>query len=396
MAPAAVLSLVFAGALLAQTSATKIVGTVKSVAANSVTLTTDSGSEMVVTFAETARIVRAAPGQTDLKTAPQITVAEIEAGDRILARGQAAQGNSALATLAIVMKKSDIASRQRQEEEQWRSGAGGIVKSVDMASGSVTISNALAASGKEIVVRIPADAKILRYAPDSVKFDDAKPGTLDQIKAGDQLRARGTRNPDGTEFTAQAVVSGTFRDIAGTVISTEAASNTVTVMDLVSKKPVTVKLSSESQLRKLPEMMAMGIAMRLKDGGPGPGGNSGPSSGAASGAAGNGSSRDGNAPAGQGMRGGNEHWRGNGNGHPDFQQVLSRMPAFSLADLKKGDAVMLVATQGTASSGPTAITMLAGVEPILSAAPAGTSASTILSPWNLGAGGGAGEDATTQ
>jgi hypothetical protein len=68
------------------------------------------------------------------------------------------------------------------------------------------------------------------------------------------------------------------------------------------------------------------------------------------------------------------------------------MPAVTVSDLNKGDAVMLVATEGSAASEPTAITLLAGVEPILTAAPAGTSASTILSPWNLSAPAGAGGD----
>ena len=381
-------------------SPARIVGTVKSVTGNAVTLTTDSGPEMVVTFADSARIVRAAPGQADLKSAPAITVGAIEVGDRILARVQSGEGNAAIASSAIVMKKGDIASRQQQEQEEWRRGVGGIVRAADLASGSITIVNALAASGKEIVIHVSPDTKLLRYAPDSVKFDDAKPGTMDQIKPGDQLRARGAKSADGAEFAAQAVVSGTFRDIAGTVVSTEPASNTVTVMDLISKKPVTIRLSRESQLRKLPEMMAMGIAMRLKGSGPGSPAAAGsePVSGSSGSRPRNGAGPAGGATEGKGdgnMRGAG-HWRGNGNGHPDFQQILSRMPGFSLADLHKGDAVMLVATEGTDSSGPTAITMLAGVEPILSAAPAGTSASTILSPWNLGAGGGQGEDAATQ
>jgi len=93
----------------------------------------------------------------------------------------------------------------------------------------------------------------------------------------------------------------------------------------------------------------------------------------------------------QGSAGGN--WRA-GSGTPDFQQMLSLMPAVSVSDLNKGDAVILVATEGSSWSGPTAITLLAGVEPILSAAPAGTSAATILSPWNLGAQ--AGGDGATQ
>ena len=35
-------------------------------------------------------------------------------------------------------------------------------------------------------------------------------------------------------------------------------------MDLLTKQPVTVKVSQDSQLRKLPQMMAQRIAMRLK------------------------------------------------------------------------------------------------------------------------------------
>ena len=91
--------------------------------------------------------------------------------------------------------------------------------------------------------------------------------------------------------------------------------------------------------------------------------------------------------SGQGWAGGFGGARGNG-GPPDFQQMLARMPAVSISELNKGDAVMLVATEGSAGSGPTAITLLAGVEPILTAAPAGmNAAATVLSPWNLGQGG---------
>ena len=71
-----------------------------------------------------------------------------------------------------------------------------------------------------------------------------------------------------------------------------------------------------------------------------------------------------------------------------MQQMLSRAPAIQFSDLKKGDAVMLVATQGSGSTTPTAITLLAGVDAILSASPKGSDTSTILSPWNLGGGNG--------
>jgi co-chaperonin GroES (HSP10) len=407
----------------AQTPIAKAVGTVKSVGAGAVVLTTDSGAEQTVTFADTARIVRAVPGQTDLKTAPSIAVSDIQVGDRVFARGQAGEGSSVVASSAIVMKQSDIAAKQQQERDEWGKGIGGIVKQVDAAANTITINNAMIAAGKPIIIHLSPATTIRRYAPDSVKFDDARPGTLDQIKPGNQLRARGTKNDDGTEFTAQGIITGAFRDIAGTVVSTDVANNTVTVTDLATKKPVTVKVTADSQLRKLPPFVAMGIAMRLKGispgamggGAPGQGGGalggsgqygrgagnavSGPSTGgstpvgAPAGAPGSGApgmSVGQGGAGGQGAPGGN--WRGAGGGTPDFQQMLSRMPAAALTDLNKGDAVMIEATEGSEASGSTAITLLSGVEPILTAAPAGVSAASILSPWNLSAPAGAGGD----
>jgi hypothetical protein len=231
-----------------------------------------------------------------------------------------------------------------------------------------------------------------------VKFDDAKPGTLDEIKPGDQLRARGQKNADGTEFTAQAIVSGTFKQIAGTVISADAGSGNLTVMDLVAKKPVTLRVTADSQMRKLPQFVAQRLAMRLKGGSaPGAGGpNASAGANSASSEATQASAGGDKAQwQGQGNRraaggsgpppGGPASFGGAGGGTPDFQQALSRMPSVTLSDLQKGDAVMLVATEGSTSSAPTTITLLSGVEPILTAAPGGAAAATILSPWNLGA-----------
>ena len=372
----------------------------KSVSGNSVVITLDNGTDTTVTFADTARIVRATPGQTDLKAATPIQVSDIQVGDRLSARGQSAEANALSASFALVMKKTDIAQKQQQERDEWRKGVGGLVKGVDAGAGTITIANSLAASGKPILVHLSPQTEIRRYSPDSVKFEDAKPSTLDQLKPGDQLRARGTKNADGTEFTAQAIVSGAFRELAGTVVSTDAANNTVTITDLATKKPVTVKIGADSNLRKLPQFVAMGIAMRLKGGTPGAAAGTGaaPANGAASGngAPGGWQGRQGGQGGphgdgnGQGAPGGFGGFRGNG-GPPDFQQMLSRIPAVSLSELNKGDAVMLVATEGAAGSGPIAITLLAGVEPILTAAPPGmNAAATVLSPWSLGQGGGGG------
>ena len=76
-----------------------------------------------------------------------------------------------------------------------------------------------------------------------------------------------------------------------------------------------------------------------------------------------------------------------GAGNGDLQQMINRMPAATLADLQKGDAVMMVGTEGGANGVSTVIILLGGVEPILEASPK-SSATTILSPWSLGSGGG--------
>ncbi|MGB8890400.1 MAG: DUF5666 domain-containing protein [Candidatus Korobacteraceae bacterium] len=370
-----------------QTNAPKrvrAVGTIKSINGNTVTLTTDSGSEVNVVIGSTTRLVRMEPGQTDLKSASAIQLSDIQVGDRLLAGGTPSDdGKSVSATSAVVMKKSDVSEKQQHDRQEWqRHGTGGIVKSVDAATGTITLSTGTLGAPNTLAVHVSKDTIIRRYAPDSVKFDDAKPGTLEQIRPGDQLRVRGTKSDDGKEMAAAEIVSGSFRSIPGVVVSADAANNTITVTDLASKRPVTLKVTSDSQMHKLPAMFAQRIAMRLKGGTP-PGAAGSTSGGTAGGppprAPGGHALPDG-GPSPGGVRPG---------GSPDFQQMLNRMPATSLADLQKGDALMIVATEGSAESPSTVIILLSGVEPILAAA-SPIQASTILSPWNLSTGANAG------
>jgi hypothetical protein len=356
-------------------SRVRVVGTIKSITGSTVTLTTDTGPEVNVIIQPSTRLVRSVPGQTDLKSASPIQMQDLQVGDRLLAGGTSAEGGkSVLATTAIVMKKADIAEKQEQDRADWQKhGVGGVVKAVDAGTETIKISTGTLA-GESLTIHVSKNTIIRRYAPDSVKFDDAKPGTLDQIKPGDQLRSRGTRTVDSSELAADEIVSGTFRNIAGTVVTTDQGNNSVTVMDLLSRRPVTLKITTDSQMHKLPPMVAQRIAMRLK--GITPGGGA-----------------DGAAAAGGPPKMANAETPPNGNGPgrragapPDFQQMLSRMPTVTVTDLQKGDALMVVATEGSPNSPSTAIILLSGVEPILTAAP--SQAGTILSPWNLSTGGG--------
>lgn len=372
--------LILACAAFAQAALAKAVGTVKSISGNSVVLTTDSGAEITVALTDSTRMLRATPGQTDLKSATPIQASDLRVGDRVLALGPSSEGNSFTASTLVVMKQTDIAQLHQQEREEWRKGTDGIVKEVNRAAGTITISNILASSGKPIVIHFSPATSVLRYSPDSINFDDAKSGTLDQIKPGDQLRARGTKNDDGSELTAQAMISGTFRNIAGTVVSTDAANSSITVMDLATKHAVTLKISTDSQLHKLPPYVAQRIAATLKGDASGANGRPDAAAGESSRNGAGGSSNRGDGQNGQG------NWRRQGGSGvpPDFEQMLSRAPSIAMSDLQKGDAVILLATEGSPSSAPAAMKLFFGVEPILTAAPSGAAAATILSPWNLG------------
>jgi len=370
-----------------QPAVAKRIGIIKSINGTAITLAPDSDSEIAVTVQPNARLLRIAPGEKDLKSATPVQLQDLQVGDRVRVRGQASADAASIAALEIiVISHSDLEARREQERQDWQKrGLGGLVSAVDATTGTVTISVSSLGGKKSIAIRTSKSTVVRRYAPDSVKFDDAKPSTLQEVQPGDQLRARGDRSADGSELTADEIVTGLFRNVAGTVNSVDASTGTISVQDLLSKKAVQVKITSESQLHKLPAEMAQRIAMRLKgsmpSGTPGAAGSSTsgsapvagnvPQSGAPSGASAMGS---GGGAMGTGMRQG---------GAPDLQQMLSRMPAVALTDLHKGDAVLIVTTQGTATGGGTAITLLSGVEPILQAAPTGSQA-MMLAPWSLG------------
>jgi hypothetical protein len=381
-----------------QPAVARQMGTVTAITGNTLTLKTDSGAEAKVVVQDSTRILRVAPGQKDLKDAAAIQVTDLQVGDRVLSRGT--QGDDALslqASMIVVMKQTDVAEKQQHEREEWqRHGAGGIITAIDTTNGTLTVSSA---PGATIAVKTTKDTSYLRYAADSIKFSDAKPGTFDQIKSGDQLRARGTRSADGKEFAADQIISGSFRNIAGTILSIDTGKNTISVMDVFKKKPVTVDLTTDSQLRKLPQPVALRIALALKArGAEGAGQTTGSATASAStqpgstqpgiksGAAANAQPGQARPDAGTGPRA--EAFAGGQRaGAPDMQQFLGRLPAVTLADLQKGDAVMLVSAEGATDAEVKAITVLTGVEPILTASPTNSMTAAILSAWNMGGGG---------
>jgi hypothetical protein len=377
-------------------ASSRFLGTVTAIAGDTLTVKSDSGETHQVQVPAAASLKRIAPGQRDLSSAETIQFSDLAAGDRVLVKlDPNVTGTTAQALQIVAVKQADVAMKQQKERDEWqRNGVGGLVKSVDAGAGVVTVATGAGATAKTVTVHIGDKTVLKRYAPGSVRFDEAQAASISAIQADDQLRARGQKNTDGTEIQAEEVVSGSFRNISGTVAAIDPAASTLAVKDLITKKVVTIHTGAETQMKRLPDMMARMIAARLKGGTatarPETGSMGANSAGAQpQNGAGSPQQRAWNStPAsGAGAGPGGGQWQGAGQGRGpgsggDMQQVLNRAPSIQLGDLQKGEAVMLVSTQGT--SDVTAITLLAGVEPLLEAPAA---SQNLLANWSMGTGG---------
>jgi hypothetical protein len=367
----AVFFLATAPAAWAQTQAVRYLGTVTAINGDTLTVKTDAGQVNQVEVPSTAQLKRIAPGQTDLSKAETMDFGSLATGDRVLVTlDPNATGATPQALRIIAIKQADVARKQQAEAAAWNQGVHGLVKSVDAAAGVIQVNTRAGAVTKEVSVQITKSTVLKRYAPGSVRFDQAQPAPIDAIHPGDQLWARGTMNADGTAMAADGVVSGSFRSIPGTILSTDTSASTVTVKDLITKKPVTVRITADAQLRRLDSNVATLVAARLK-------GNQGAAGGrpAGNGAGGGGAGGGAASPQRTYSQSG-----GGGGGRMDLETLLERAPEIQLASLQKGEAVMIVATED--ASGVNAIKLLAGVEPLLEA----PEAQDLLSSWSLNQG----------
>jgi hypothetical protein len=359
----AVLSL--GAAALAQTPAptpavVSVIGEVKAIEANQMVVRADSGLLFTVTLSDRTQYKRVAPGETSLAKAATITLADVGSGDRVLARGRgSAEQKTVPALQVVVMSKADLAKKQEQDRAEWRRrGVSGIVASVNPSTQEITVSSRTMAGVPQSVI-IPVTDKVMmrRYPPDTIpKYSEAKPSKFAEVKVGDQLRALGDKSTDGSRLTAEEVVFGTFRIAGGTVTAIDPATNQIKINDLQTKKPLTIILKPESVLRRFPEGGGM-----FAGGGMGPG--------AARPAQGQGQAQQ-QRPQGPGAGGppqgnGPPRGGGGGGGGGNMADLLERLPIISIKDLKVGDTIIMSSLQGSDPTQLTAISLVTGVEPLL-------------------------------
>jgi hypothetical protein len=349
-------------------------GTVKAISGTSVTLATDAGPTVTIIVPDGAKVQQMAVGSTDLKTAKPAQFSDIAVGDRLLAAVRAGDTpDSFVARQVVVIKSADIAQMQAAQQADWKvNGVGGIVSAIDPAAGTITITSG---AKKVVIDTTPGKTEFKRFASDSVKYQDAKPGTLAQIQVKDQLQARGKKSADGLQVQADEVVSGAFLDLSGEIASVDATAGKITLKDLATRKLMTVDVTANSDLRLMPLRTATMFAQRTNGGGGAAGGGGG-----GVGGPGGGGPAGGGPGAGQGAAGGMRR-----SASADLSQLITTFPAIALADLHKGDAVMIVASDPTpGASTVTAITVLTGVDAILTANPNGGMSLSM----SIGGGGG--------
>jgi hypothetical protein len=263
---------------------------------------------------------KVAPGAGDLKSAHTIRVTELHLGDRVLATAE--PGTKNLRRI-VVMTAGDLAKRDEADRADWaRRGVSGIVatKTADV----LTLKMRSLTGVVETTLKVTPKTAYRQYASDSVRFADAKPSGLSEIAVGSQVRARGEKGSDGAVI-AEEIVFGSFTTRAGAIASVDAAAHEVTVKELTGGKSLTIRITADSQVKRLLDREAM-IAMM-----------------------------HGGAAAGS------EH-------RPPMMtlsEMLERLPAARLEDLKLNDTVIVSSTRGAKADQVTAISMLANAEMLL-------------------------------
>ncbi|HJU56201.1 MAG TPA: hypothetical protein VJ715_16585 [Pyrinomonadaceae bacterium] len=336
-------------------------------ATGQVTVKTTGGQNVTFQVGDETSLLRIAPGERSLDKAEKITRADVSVGDRVLVRGGAsgaASGQPFTARQLIVVSRQALDSRREREREDWRRRSiNGRITALNPAAKEVTVAVRSREGAQDVVVQVADNVKLLRYAPDSVRREDARQSSFADLKVGDQLRALGERSADGARFTPEEIIAGAFSRTRGTIVETNAERGEVTIKDEQTGKNLTVVVGKHSSVRRIPAEFVEEMARRREERqqrraaeGNSPDAQQGERRR-------RGENREG-GPAGEGERGQGRRRGGGGpggGGAGGFQRMFENLPAVTISDLKKGDMVMVTGTP-TASdaSRVTAITLVTG------------------------------------
>lgn len=311
-----------------------------------VTVTTAAGSQVTVTLSDRTVFMRIPPGEKTKDKFIKIAPTDWAVGDSVFARGRMSEDRKSMPALEFyVMSKGDIAEKRDRERTEWKTrGIAGTISALNADTKEITVDARTAEGPKPIVVAASGETTFRRYAPDSIRFGDAKTSTFAELKVGDQLRALGTKSADGARFTPEEIVTGAFQTISGSITEIDAEKKEIKIKDLQNQQPVTIVVSKDSSLRRLtPEMVTL-----LSPGKPDP---------------------NAKAPA-----------KPSG----DLQEMFDQLPTFELSELKPGESIVISSTKGADPARVTAIAVVSGVGPLLQNAQGGRASAVSLGAMSLG------------
>src|SRR5579864_7311483 len=247
-------TLAFAAALAAQPQKS-ILGTVTEFKVSSleIGLQPDDGAATYFKVSPDTEVFQVEPGERDLASAKKVRVTDLSLADRVLVTFVAGMPE---ARRIVLISATDIAKRNEAERLDWQKrGVNGTVTSIQAEE--ITLRTGSLQGPPEITVVVTPKTMVRRYAPDSVKFADAQWSTIAQIAVGDQVRTRGNKSVDGARLTAEDIVYGTFRSAIGAITAVDAEARTITIADLATKKPLTIRVTADTQLKEMPDFRGM-------------------------------------------------------------------------------------------------------------------------------------------
>lgn len=330
-------------------------------AANHQLIIKTKDGDIIVVLDDKTEYKKVKPGETSLKNAEPATLTDIGVGDRVIALGRVAEDRKSVpAKRVVLMTKAAIAQKQEHDREEWKlRGIVGRITSLNAETKEINLMMRAPVGEHAILIPVTDKVTLRRYAPDSVKFSDARPSSFSELKIGDQVRALGDKSTDGTRFAPVEIVSGSFRMVGGAITAINPATHEITIANLQSGQPIVIVTNADSLMRRIPPEMAAMIAQRRAQAGASGNAVTPPPSAAGAGGAGQ-------RP--QGGRGG------------DFDEMLERLPPVTIAELKKGDVIAVSSTTGVDPSRVTAIKLVAGIEALLTQPPAQAGQQRAQSP----------------
>ncbi len=335
-----------------------IAGDVSSLGEKTAVVATKSGAVNVV-FTDQTIFKRVSAVNPDFKSATDGVVTDIGVGDKLTVTGfLATDGKSIPARTVYFITKADIASKNAKESGEWRRrGVAGKVTNVNPQTGQLTIEVRGMVGSTNTVLTPKEGAQFLKYAPDSIRFDEAVASSLAEVNVGDMLRALGDKSTDGTSFAAERVITGAFRTIAGTVTSVDGEKNEIVIKNLQDNKDMTVAISDFTVIKRFPQELAERLAgaqmMGSAGGGARPAGR------------GNVQVRP-VSPGGQPAPGaGGRPGPGGAGASGSIDDMVDRFPAISASELTVGDMIAFSSSKNGNADRVRAIKVLAGVEPFI-------------------------------